>query len=533
MAQGMLARVPFLLLTPGPTLHFRLAVLFSASLLAACASGGGGTSGGGAGGSTGSTGGGAASGGGSGTGGGSVSTGGGAGTSGGGSGSSGGGSASGGGSGGGGAVDAGRSYDVLCAEVQQTVCQNLSACGQLPGTLLTQCLTEDRCGGSRLRFVDAGSVRFDSAKGEACLAALKRAGCGTEASAHECSDFEGVPSGKLGAPCYFSECVEGYCPYGGGQGQCRACTAFTALGQPCTTFNSCDPATSYCPLQPPADGGIKRCEPMGANGTPCNSSLTCLSGVCATYASLDGGVQRCGPLPLGAACAVQSDCGKGAFCRGLRVDVNYKPVALGTCTARLAQGASCVDQQLDDGCAENFASCLDGTCQLPASYTRDGGASCDSTDQCKAGTFCDLAPIYLDDGGAAVRTGGCAPLRGPDAGCPGYSGCAAGLTCSAGSSSCKPTPQEDGGCGFDLGACPSGLICSDYLTPGTQTCLRERAQGQSCETNQLPCHAGICLGNVCQPPQSNGARCIQNKECASGRCDPVSDGGFECQPACP
>ncbi|MBX7100339.1 MAG: hypothetical protein K1X89_21660 [Myxococcaceae bacterium] len=513
----------------------RLAVLMTASLLFACAGGGGSASGGGAGGSMGASGGGTSSGGGSGTsGGGSASSGGGAGTTGGGSGSSGGGIASGGGSasGGGGAVDAGRSYQAVCADIQQTICQNLGACGQLPGNLLAQCLAEDRCSGTQARFVDAGSLRFDAAKGEACLAALKRAGCGTEAGAHECTGVEGVPAGKLGAPCYFSECVEGYCPYGGAAGQCRACTAYTALGQPCTTFNSCDPATSYCPLQQPSDGGVKRCEPMGTAGTPCTSSLTCLSGICSTYAKLDGGVSRCGALALGAACAVPSDCGKSAYCRGLRVDVNYQPLALGTCTARIALGAACADEQLDEGCTQEAASCLDGTCQLPPSYTRDAGATCDSTDHCKAGSFCDLAPIYLDDGGAAVRTGTCAPLRGFDGGCPGYSGCNAGLTCVVGLSSCKPVPVEDGGCGFDQGPCPSGLICSDYLSPGTLTCQRERATGQTCETNQLPCHTGACVANTCQPPQSNGTRCLQNKECVSGRCDPVGDGGFECQAAC-
>ena len=163
MAQGMLVRVPSSF-TPGPTRELPPSQkLFSASPSAACASGRWGRSrrrrrhrstGG------------AASGG-SGTGGGSVST------------------AGARGPGGGewfvwrqrlrrrqrrrgGGIKAGRSYDVLCAEVQQTVCQNLScAQGSCRGPFLTQCLTGGTAAAvPRLRLVDAARCAR-LAKGEA------------------------------------------------------------------------------------------------------------------------------------------------------------------------------------------------------------------------------------------------------------------------------------------------------------------------------------------------------------------------------
>lgn len=172
--------------------------------------------------------------------------------------------------------------------------------------------------------IGRGRMRFDAAKGAACIAAVEKAACGTALTTAlfdpKCTDVRATEVftkvGKLGDTCQ-------------------------DLGD--TTFNGeCDAALGYCD-GPPSKVTDRRCVAWRKPGEQCSAvpnwwfcdtrrGSSCEGG----SPSKPGTCSRLGKvLPLGATCAADTgpidECETGTYCDD----------ATGKCTAQKADGAPC------------------------------------------------------------------------------------------------------------------------------------------------------------------------------------------------
>jgi hypothetical protein len=433
---------------------------------------------------------------------------------------------SGGGSGGGGPFDGGPLIPLssVCAQLALKSCEHLQGCGQLSSAQAGECRAgfEARCA-KAVRATDAGSWRYDPVATAACISATEAAPCyGGVEDVTDCLGAAFGAAGRLGAPCEGAECIEGYCPEG--SNSCRACTGYFAQGQPCTSFNSCNPALGVCPFAP-LDGGPRICEPLRGPGSECSFDLECAGRVsCVNFGPLDGGSTRCGPVGLGKDCALASDCGSSAYCKGLRIAADGT-VSPGTCATRIALNAPCINEQYDDGCQGNGATCLGSKCITAAPHSRPLSAECDAYDQCPAGAYCTCAGPIADDGGISLRDGNCLSQQGDGGSCwteEDYSMCLPGLDCVYPAQVCAPNRSEGQTCGLDAGTCLGLLTCTADLTPGVPHCVAGRKVGESC-LDTLPCAVGLfCQVDAgqsrCASLQPQGGACDLDSSCQSGRC---------------
>ncbi len=253
----------------------------------------------------------------------------------------------------------------------------------------------------------------------------------------------------------------------------------STAGAACDTLGGCDGGLACF------GGGSSDLYDCGTCATPmpppppvCPAPTTCPPDACDAYA------QACTPIPLGSPCGLKSSCGPSAYCRGLRWSPSImfqSGVTLGVCAARLQTGAACTDEQLDDGCAEPRASCLNGICTVVQPFALDAGQACDAYDQCRDPLFCS----GLD----------------PDA--------------------------------------PSQGTCAAYPSPATAPSAR---LGESCQ-GEWTCSEGVCLisTGVCAPALDDGAACTAplGSECKHGLCVTPCPGGCtdgtpsRCLSACP
>ncbi len=456
-------------------------------------------------------------------------------------GGSGGAGAGGGGTGGGG-VGGGApvTLPALCALVGQSSCAHTQRCGQLGAAQAPVCEAQlqARCE-ARVRAADAGSWRFDAVAAEGCFAQAAAVPCyGGPEDLTDCLDAALVAAGRLGAPCEAAECLEGYCPTGPGfDASCRACTAFTAQGQSCTSSNACNPSLGFCPLVA-ADGGAPSCEPLKGPGSRCLTGAECAARAsCVNFYALDGGGTYCGPISLGERCGQANDCGPGAYCKALRIAAD-DTVTAGRCTTRLALGATCINEQYDDGCQGAGATCLDGKCKTAPPHSRPLSAECDSYFQCPAGAYCTCAGPLTDDGGISLRDGNCLSQQGALGACwfeEDYSMCLPGFTCVYPQKLCGAQRTQAQSCGDAIGACLGFLSCSDALTPGTAQCVAGRKVGESCFPTAPCVGSAFCAldagAGTCVARLGADAGCSEDLHCASNRCR-AADAGSACAAAC-
>jgi hypothetical protein len=147
--------------------------------------------------------------------------------------------------------------------------------------------------------IKAGTIKYDSGKGDACLDAVRALRCdqfggGLDLSG-AASACDGVLTGTLavGAPCKVDdECVSGSCQIDVGQDK-GVCEKVAGAGEACTT--SC--IDGYT-CQYNAEGELV-CTALKADGQPCQSSNECKSddcqgasggtpGMCAANTTCDG-----------------------------------------------------------------------------------------------------------------------------------------------------------------------------------------------------------------------------------------------------
>lgn len=278
--------------------------------------------------------------------------------------------------------------------------------------------------------VAAGKVSFDSAKLNACTAAV-RARC-TVGDLPECRDvFSGTIA--IDAPCAHSEeCVAGaWCdPTGGDSCGGGTCKARVEVGGDCISSQACLNTTG--PTECNFSGGTGKCvtisfEKDAADGADCGviaangnaRHVTCAKGSVCSYEGDDDQQTCVKTLEKGAACSVEGEsapCAVGEFCiptsETTAKCTTPKVVTQvgGTCALGGAEPAACsiMDRltciegkctKLGDGsigaiCESDIeinttcnsdGNCVDHHCVAKA----DNDANCSQDDDCKS-DFCDF-----------------------------------------------------------------------------------------------------------------------------------------------
>ncbi len=440
---------------------------------------------------------------------------------------------------GGGFADSGLpplSFEDLQSGFAAGYCAQLVACGTLAAGTQGVC---ERMNRNVLQnyadSVDAGRFAIDQAAVRLCLSAFDG---GTNICDSlslwwifncQASDFF-ISQNKVGDACSFGRCAEGYCPSSPASDVCQACVAYKTVGEACTSTQRCDPATAYCPTWLITDGGASKCVARAATGKPCDLGYSeCLVGSCVSMAAIDGGTPRCGPLPLGSRCERFADCDVDAYCKGLRVS-SLQTLALGVCTRRMVPGSTCVNEQLDDGCAHDAgrAGCLGGKCTVLVDHALPLNAECDYyfLNPCVPGTYCDLPDYYPPDGGAPVHAGVCRPVNAENADCSNGAPCATGTVCAT-TGKCLRYAAEGEGCGTANNKyCSSLLTCAPGGGAMSQTCVAPPKLGGACDTSaSLDCDDAYCQTDggknapgKCVTRSPLGGPCDSNRDCARGEC---------------
>ncbi|MBK7863723.1 MAG: hypothetical protein IPJ65_34985 [Archangiaceae bacterium] len=527
--------------------------LSMAALLAACGGNGNGNTGGGSGGNAGSgTGGNAGSGTGGSTGGG---TGGNAGS------GQGGGSATGGGTGGTG----GGTQPSFCTQLANAQCARDVRCSSVDTTNGGLCVAQAKLACERtFSIADSGAVRVDAAATARCLTDITGYPCTHGSGAVPPSCLEAFsPGGVPGSPCaVFAQvgpvlvqdtCRQGRCV--GGASTCNVCAAYQNLGQTCNHNlfggpQTCDPSMGYCPV---ADGGSRNCQPFAAAGTACvgfsfDDSI-CAGGNCIQRA--DGGY-RCGFLAAGERCSDPDACGPTGYCKNLfrsGCPFNCQLQRAGVCTARIAMGASCINEQSDDGCSD-AGTCLESTCKPRPFYSRAIGQECDSQTDCVDSAYCK--DNYATPPDAGGRAGVCAMRSTAGSSCmadpgSGEDPCAQGAFCPPlAGGNCKPYNSAGGICGL-ADRCKAYLDC--YISDGglfaSGVCRLPADGGQHCGVHGVSCKSesfpdwycasdggGLPTAGSCAPPLDDGQPCGSADTCKSYRCLSFDGGQQFCQPKC-
>ncbi len=411
--------------------------------------------------------------------------------------------------------------ETWCDDYAHAVCERAARCSLGWGDDCVRSVRETCDVGAAPAI--AGSLAFDDRAATACLsAALQTPGC----HSFSCAVF--LPKARLGERCVLGGCVEGYCSDSerqAGSLACPICKPYRALGESCQPTPGdlawCDPKTSHC------DVGF-RCAPRRDAGERCLRDDQCESRTCTEYRLLDGGASRCGPVPEGGACNDEQgqQCGPFAYCKGLRGAVG-RIINQGTCTPRLALGASCSNEQFDDGCSDG-GSCLGSVCRRTDEVPP--GGLCDDWRQCQQGG-CTRQSAYLLDAGANLADGVC--VSGQPAGerCYAASGCAVGLYCDG--AWCR-VPAPSGGVCVPGEACRTGecteqgdggYACAELVEPG------QRCEGAPCAGDDwecLPDDAGVF---TCAK-RPTGAVCGNTNACEGARCGADDAGAKLCAPSC-
>jgi hypothetical protein len=233
---------------------------------------------------------------------------------------------------------------------------------------------------------------------EACAQALPAVSC-DDALGHNIPVPCRTPSGQLatGAACGDnSQCSSGYCNLGPG-GKCGTCAAgLGAAGAGCYRDDDCAYGTLCVGndvTASPAKQG--KCTGLGASGAtcddlhPCEKTLSCNAGVCATPAAAGAACSQTGSDFFGSCnelagdycnkvtngvCAAFSVAGSGQQCGGINGGITVCAKSDGKCpTAAGAATATCGDPAMDFGNCNaktgpfclSPAQCIGGVCTIP------------------------------------------------------------------------------------------------------------------------------------------------------------------------
>jgi hypothetical protein len=346
---------------------------------------------------------------------------------------------------------------------------------------------------------------------------------------------------EKGTECASTFCVDGVCCGDACQGACRTCALPSAMGK-CTPV----PASTADPRTTCVDQGVATCGTDGmcdgagacrkyAVGTTCaaercdanvytpasacNSTgqcvapatipcapFTCNGARCYETCTADGQCispnacvsGSCGPKPIGAFCALGSECASTFCAQGVCCSTACAgackscalPGSMGTC-GDVATGApdpsnTCVVQAAST-CGTN-GMCAAGACQKFAQGTPCGDPSCPAnTTTFTPGSTCDGAGACVTPAASS-----CFPFR-----C-GTSACKA--TCSADADCVAPATCAGGSCGLK----PPGATCADGTECASGFCAQSVCCKTDCTGTCLTCALGATAG-TCTPVLAGGA----------------------------
>jgi hypothetical protein len=308
----------------------------------------------------------------------------------------------GGGAGGGGGSTVGTAADALqhCTTYWNDYFDRQGSCASMAPALVTANKTSTvvtTCA-QLSHEIGAGRARFDTAKGTACLAALRALDCTHFAIAANSETYApcvGVVSGVVGdgATCYSGfDCVEGFCELGA-TGCSGSCVRLGRQGENCD--NDCGSGLGC---------RDNSCQPLSQDGgpCPCEEGLRCdASGACRPQGTAGAACQ--GPDD----CAFEFECASDKTCRRLAGTGETCDASQDATAVECGAGFYCDHSTAPARCAAEPA--LGAPCVAPA----------DGTLTCVSG-FCDVAGSQR-----------CEALRAEGAGCTQQFECASGL-CSAG-----------------------------------------------------------------------------------------------------
>lgn len=185
-----------------------------------------------------------------------------------------------------------------------------------------------------------------------------------------------------GAPHHFNlprTCAEGTCVSSGTS--CGTCVAGGLPGESCLSMVWGQQCSRGAFNAQAPDGGCL-CVAARADGEACATNGECDSGVCGDLS------RRCGRVGLGARCGAEDECGDDAYCQGSTVYSTPLGMAgdAGVCAPRIPPGGACLNEPIDDGCADREQVCVAGRCAPPYSLASD--ATCSDQDECASGLRC-------------------------------------------------------------------------------------------------------------------------------------------------
>ncbi len=282
--------------------------------------------------------------------------------------------------------------DDFLHQLNEASCQQLTRCGLASSVeACTAALDTVPVSVALTAAIASGKVTFDGAAARDCFDAIAAASCEVTAVSYRarpetCLTYFHGAVAEGGACALDQECVSQKCAAPSCDMACcpGTCTGDTAPVL-ATTGDSCEIATcdaaSYC------DQVARTCRPLKGASASCESFEECADGL---YC-LQSGV--CGSLPdEGEICAVD----------GCRRSNDRCSADTHMCTAAGLDGAACTNQA---DCSSLLV--CDNTKHCSGGAPLDG--PCRTSDDCAAGTRCDLA-----DG---ATTGLCHVLHGVDESC--------------------------------------------------------------------------------------------------------------------
>lgn len=301
-----------------------------------------------------------------------------------------------------------------------------------------------------------------------------------------------------------------------------SCTSFlkprATLGEPCYDgFTECSEGVcrgSSCP---------RTCQARAFADEPCTSDAECRTNLFCRPSPFSPSSGVCAAFgTTGDGCLSDGECLLGLHCVNQQCKV--LPNAGEPCTAGACSETAYCDQSNTDG----------GVCVMRKGETAPCGGDecqpvliCDPIDQrcirrelssgdpCKPGQACPDGEVCL---GGSIRTSGLCgrPLEQGGA-CLSHADCEAHLACLGGDggATCQPRQSAGASCQDDR-ECFQSARCVEHVC--TQLGLPTQACG-----DQLGCRWGLCRENgdagVCGSLLGAGLSCMANEQCASGVCD--------------
>jgi hypothetical protein len=373
------------------------------------------------------------------------------------------------------------SYATLECAWQFHCCTDAEIKTATSGKYATQadCVSYYELGEEDPQFVDRlavrqGRLKLDSAKTQACLAALMAEPCNSKTSINPnpnsfpmdvpaCADvFDGAT--PVGSPCQFvGECVSGsHCVADALTGS-GVCVPYQELGQICNDTTDCDPAAQpvlYCAKQD------FKCHTPSPLGGPCAYKLDAAGQPTQTV------LLECDPTVA------------NLYCDPMSTTCKQLPTAGQPCLTNPPPGVPACDPDptLQLVC-QTTAGSTTGTCTGPAKLNQpcSGLIQCDT----KANLYCD--PV----------SNVCLALPTLNQNCSNAPKCATPYYCDTtkAPATCAQLAQANQPCVTNFGGsnCDVNLYCDDFTNPAMPLCKPLLADGSMC-MQSVQCTSQMCIG---------------------------------------